>query len=51
MREAYLIFAPLFAFMLVPLWIPLVAIAVGTVMDALRSTGSTDSTPAGSRRS
>lgn len=50
MREALLIFAPLFAFMLVPLWIPLIAVAVGTVMDALRPKESSESSRVGSRR-
>lgn len=38
MREALLIFAPLFAFMLLPIWIPIIAVAVGTVADAVGST-------------
>lgn len=37
MSDALLIFAPLFAFMFIPVWIPLVAVAVGGATDAMRS--------------
>jgi hypothetical protein len=38
MADALKAFLPLYAFMLIPLWIPLVSIVVGRILDAVGST-------------
>ena len=36
MDQAMTYFVPLFAFMLIPVWIPMIAIVVGNVIDRVR---------------
>ena len=45
MSYALQVFVPLLVFMLIPLWIPIIAVVLGRLGEALRP--STDSEPAG----